>query len=104
MVRWLWSRFMKWGWDFSRNYSNEDIRGTLRGRNSIVEVSDEEGSIDLPDPIRFKVQAVNGGTLIETRWYNHKKDESYVKLHIVTQDENLADSIGKIVTMELLQK
>jgi len=52
----------------------------------------------------FKVQAVTGGTLVETRWYDHKKDESRVKLHIVTQEENLAESIGKIVTMELLQR
>jgi hypothetical protein len=61
-------------------------------------------SIDLPDPINFKVQAVSGGTIVESRWYDHKKDENRVKLHIITQEENLAESIGKIVTMELLQK
>jgi hypothetical protein len=60
--------------------------------------------IDLPDPIMFKVQAVSGGTVVESKWYDHKKDEQRVKLHIITQDENLAESIGKIVTMELLQK
>jgi hypothetical protein len=60
--------------------------------------------IDLPDPITFKVQAVSGGTLVETRWYDYKKDDQIVKLHIITQEENLAESIGKIVTMELLQK
>ncbi len=60
--------------------------------------------IDLPDPINFKVQAVSGGTIVESRWYDHKKDENRIKLHIITQEENLADSIGKIVTMELLQK
>jgi hypothetical protein len=60
--------------------------------------------IDLPDPITFKVQTVSGGTVVESRWYDHKKDENRVKLHIVTPEENLAESIGKIVTMELLQK
>jgi hypothetical protein len=60
--------------------------------------------IDLPDPIRFRVQQVSGGTVIETKWYDYKKDEERVKLHIVTPEENLAESIGKIVTMELLQK
>ena len=65
---------------------------------------DTLSGIDLPDPITFKVQAVLGGTIVESRWYDHKKDESRVKLHIITQEENLADSIGKIVTMELLQK
>ena len=60
--------------------------------------------IDLPDPIVFKVQAVSGGTIVESKWYDHKKDEHRIKLHIITQDENLSESIGKIVTMELLQK
>ena len=65
---------------------------------------DSPNSIDLPDPITFKVQAVSGGTVVESKWYDHKKDEQRVKLHIITQDENLSESIGKIVTMELLQK
>ena len=50
------------------------------------------------------MQQVSGGTVIETKWYDHKKDEERVKLHIVTPEENLSESIGKIVTMELLQK
>ena len=65
---------------------------------------DSTNGIDLPDPIVFKVQAVSGGTIVESRWYDYKKDENRTKLHIITQEENLADSIGKIVTMELLQK
>ena len=65
---------------------------------------DDPSNIELPDPINFKVQAVSGGTIVESRWYDHKKDESRVKLHIITQEENLSESIGKIVTMELLQK
>lgn len=65
---------------------------------------DSPNGIDLPDPIVFKVQAVSGGTVVESKWYDHKKDEQRIKLHIITQDENLSESIGKIVTMELLQK
>jgi hypothetical protein len=104
MIRWLWSRMMKWGWDYSRSVPDDSIKlSHIRGRDSIS-LCDDDSGIDLPDPIMFKVQAVTGGTLVETRWYDHKKDESRVKLHIVTQEENLAESIGKIVTMELLQK
>jgi len=64
----------------------------------------EVDRLELPDPIRFRVQQVSGGTVIETKYYDHKKDEERVKLHIVTPEENLSESIGKIVTMELLQK
>ena len=78
-------------------------RGSL---SVIMDESDveEKDRLELPDPIRFRVQQVNGGTVIETKYYDHKKDEERIKLHIVTPDENLSESIGKIVTMELLQK
>lgn len=103
---------MKWGWDFNRNLREDDGQISLaqlgrgarrrRGDDSIVLISDEE--IDLTDPIRFSVQNVEGGTLIETRWHDPKRDEYVRKLHIVTQDENLSEAIGKIVTMELLKR
>jgi len=110
MIRWLWSNLMKWGWDFNRGVRDhsEEPKVRRKGRgaiaNSLAMCDDDSSSIDLPDPIRFSVQAVNGGTIIETRWYDPKKDESRVKLHIVTSDQDLSESIGKIVTMELLQK
>ena len=101
MIRWLWSKLVCWGWDY--NYDAVDRKRD--GRYGVdVLVDDTESGIDLPDPIRFKVQAVQGGTLIETIWYDYKKDENIKKLHIVTPDEDLADSIGKIVSMELLKK
>ena len=101
MIRWLWAKIVAWGWDYSYQLTNP----RERGRDSLISLSeDDESGIDLPDPIRFKVQQVSGGTVVETRYYDHKKDENRIKLHIVTPDENLSESIGKIVTMELLQK
>ena len=94
MIRMIWEKMMKWGWDYNR-----DLRA-----NSISLVDDSINGIDLPDPITFRVQMVSGGTVVETRWYDHKKDNNITKLHIVTSEENLAEAIGKIVTMELLQK
>jgi len=101
MIRWLWSNLMKWGWDFNRDIQ---LGANKQASYLISSTEDEKSDIDLPDPIRFKVQAVNGGTIIETRWWDGKKDETRVKLHIVTSDTDLAQAIGKIVTMELLQR
>lgn len=110
MIRWLWSNMMKWGWDFNRNLREDDVHvpaslrraGARRRGEEIMLISDDE--IELTDPIRFSVQNVEGGTLIETRWTDPKTDNYVRKLHIVTQDENLAEAIGKIVTMELLKR
>ena len=105
MIRWLWSRMMKWGWDFSRQLPDDGLVPLARLRGKYEAISDDiDSSIELPDPISFKVQAVAGGTLVETRWYDPKNDEPIRKLHIVNDNENLAEAIGKIVTMELIRK
>lgn len=104
MIRHLWARLVAWGWDYSYELEDPRQRALNSLREAVVCVDDSRNGIDLNDPITFRVQAVTGGTVVETRWYDHKKDENRVKLHIVTQEENLADSIGKIVTMELLQR
>ena len=100
---------MKWGWDFNRDLREDEgivpigLRGAKRHRGQdLVLISDDD--IDLTNPISFRVQAVQGGTLVETRWYDPKTDNHERKLHIVTGEENLADAIGKIVTMELLKR
>ncbi len=112
MIRWLWSRMLKWGWDFSRELDRLDgddpvirLRNRVaRHRNEVLAIDDSDSGLELHDPITFRVQAVSGGTLIETRWYDPKQDENERKLHIVTGEENLAEAIGRIVTMELLKR
>ena len=95
---------MKWGWDYGRDI-DEPLRSRGRkGKYDIVSLDDIDSSIELPDPITFRVQAITGGTLVETRWYDPKNDEPIRKLHIVNDNENLAEAIGKIVTMELIRK
>lgn len=100
MIRKLWSKLVVWGWDYS--YDAVDPYESSQYAPSVL--VDESSDIDLPDPIRFKVQAVQGGTLIETMWYDHQKNENIKKLHIITPNEDLSESIGKIVSMELLRR
>lgn len=107
MKNWLRQRLINILVDTDTTHARQPAR---IGRGSISVLlgddvcDDRPNNIILPDPITFKVQAVSGGTVVESQWYDHKKDEHRVKLHIITQDDNLSESIGKIVTMELLQK
>ena len=96
MIRWVWSRMMKWGWDFNHDLRENDVVYALGSKDN--------DSIELSDAVTFKIQTVLGGTLIETSYYNNKKEERRSKLYVITPDENLSDAVGKIVTMELLQK
>jgi hypothetical protein len=87
---------MKWGWDFNHNLRENDVVYALESKDN--------DSIELSDPVTFRIQTVLGGTLIETGYYHRKSEERRSKIYVVGPEENLADSVGKIVTMELLQK
>ena len=110
MKNWLRQRLLNFLIDAGEERSLPHLDRGARASTKIpvslreCDIDDSPDGIALPDPINFKVQQVNGGTLIETRWYDYKKDEQRVKLHIVTSDQDLSESIGKIVTMELLQR
>ena len=105
MKNWLRQRLLHFLIDSEPSKPSRIGRGNISVSLMDDELCDDGPSgIDLPDPITFKVQAVSGGTVVETKWYDYKKDEQRVKLYIITQEENLSESIGKIVTMELLQK
>lgn len=105
MKHWLRQRLLHFLIDAEPSKPSSTGRGNISISLGDEQLCDDSPSgIDLPDPINFKVQAVSGGTIVESRWYDHKKDEQRVKLHIITEEENLSESIGKIVTMELLQK
>ena len=91
MIRWLWSRIMKWGWDYGRS---------LR-ENSRIAVCDD---LQLPTPLRFKVQPATGGTIVEIVHYDRKKDQEHVNLHIIPDSElDMPQAIAQIVTIELLK-
>jgi hypothetical protein len=41
--------------------------------------------------------------VIETRQYDRKRDENNIGLHIVTDDRDLGEEIGKIITYQNLR-
>jgi hypothetical protein len=53
--------------------------------------------------MNFTVYRANGGHVIETRKYDRKRDTNDNGLHIVTDDKDLGEEIGKIITFEHLR-
>ena len=100
MIRWLWARIMKWGWDYGR----EPLRLSrirLSERDTVIR---ESNYVDLPNPFNFKIQKATGGTIVEVNHYDRKRDETVVNLHIISDEvEDVAGAIGRIVTIELLK-
>jgi len=87
-------RFRRW----IRNWLNNFDQDVLSEKLSVS----RDERIDT-DPMVLKIYRASGGTVVETRKYDRVKDRSHNQLHIITHDQDLGDSIGKIITMESLR-
>lgn len=100
---------MKWGWDYNYDLRSNSIelddspkrgRGRLGSGNSIRRV---EHNYDDETVITFKVYGANGGKIVETSRYDDKKDNEGIRRYVIDENADLAESLGKIVTMEYLR-
>jgi len=53
--------------------------------------------------LRLQVYRASGGYVIETRTYDRKNDRNHNTMHVITDEENLGERIGKIIMMEALR-
>lgn len=53
--------------------------------------------------MRLQIYKASGGYVVETRSYDHHKDRHNNSIHVITEDEDLGDRIGKIIMMEALR-
>jgi hypothetical protein len=98
-MRWLRIKIRRWLNDHES--MDEAFVNSKRGRNTIVAARD---SHDLDgEPIRFNIFRANGGTVVQTHMYDRQKDRSFQQLHIVGHDQDLGESLSKILTMESLR-
>lgn len=55
------------------------------------------------DGIRLQIYKASGGFVVETRGYDSKTDRSRCDMHVITDDQDLGEQLGKIVMMEALR-
>lgn len=98
-MRWLRIKIRRW---LNDHESMDDaFVNSKRGRNTLVAARDSH-ELD-GEPIRFNIFRANGGTVVQTHMYDRQKDRSFQQLHIVGHDQDLGESLSKIVTMESLR-
>lgn len=63
----------------------------------------ESSEVDI-EGMRFTVMPAEGGTIVQMRTYDRRKDESNNKTYIIPDsEEDVAHRIGQIVAMELIR-
>ena len=55
------------------------------------------------DGMRMQIYKANGGFVVETRGYDRQRDRHLNSMHVITEDQDLGDALGKIVMMEALR-
>jgi hypothetical protein len=56
------------------------------------------------DGMRMQIYKASGGYVVETRSYDHHKDRNLNSIHVITENQDLGDALGKIVMMETLKR
>jgi len=70
---------------------------------SKIAVSASSESIDMDGSLRFNVLNCRGGVVLQLYRYDHKRDRSDNSTHLIPENENVAERIGQIVSLELLK-
>ncbi len=55
------------------------------------------------DGMRMQIYRASGRYVVETRSYDSHKDRNFNTMHVITEDQDLGDALGKIVMMEALR-
>ena len=79
---------------------NDDYETDYSG--NVISIEDSIPAID-SNGFKLQVYKANGGIVVETRNYDHRKDEHRNSLYVITEDKDLGAEIGKIITMENLR-
>ncbi len=53
--------------------------------------------------MNFSVHKANGGYVIQYSLYDRRNDRTDIKLHIITDDQDLGEELGKIISFEALR-
>ena len=101
------------GINSTRKIRKQKVKLTLkqRIRNWLIRDDDEA---DVPEMVgadrlssegmRLQIYKASGGYVIETRSYDNHKDRHHTNMHVITEEQDLGDALGKIVMMEALKR
>jgi hypothetical protein len=98
-MNWLKLKFRNW----INSAQDECEKVNMMGSKHRGLTVTSDGETLSSEPLRLSIYRANGGTIVETRVYDRQKDRSTNQLHIVGHDQDLGQSLSKIITMESLR-
>ena len=94
---------MKWlsNWIYKQYQKGRDLNENIVCETKPMLRRDSHG-IDARG-MNFTIHRADGGHVVEMRVYDRKRDENEIKLHVITDDKDLGEELGKIITFSNLR-
>lgn len=89
-----------------RNWLMAEDRSANLGKVALsagTVTADDTNFENYRETIRFTVQPARGGIIVTVKQYDAKRDENNHTVHVIQDNEDVAQSIAHIVSMELLR-
>ena len=98
MIRGALYKFLQW----VGSYNNDREAKIYANSNKInAGTVHEKADADI-DGMRFTIMSARGGTIIQMRSYDARRDVAKLTTYVVPEGEDIASEVGKIVSMEML--
>lgn len=90
--------------DENLQYPQPPFLGTVGGGKAYTpRVRKSNNELWSNEQFTFRVFTAGGGKIVEFRSYDKQQDEDRYRLHIISDDEDFATELGKVVMIELLR-
>jgi hypothetical protein len=103
MFKWFKRKLAKWVREIELERDTVPVDEYRPQRKSTLSRTPEPRS-SFSKGTNFTVYQASGGFIIETGYYDVAADVQHQTLHIINDDEDLGNSIGKILTIEHLKR
>ena len=101
-MKWAKKLLLKWVADAQRDQYNEP---------QIVEESDvklscvsDEHEINMSKSVKFSVLPARGGCVLEIKSWDKKEHEWETVTHVIPEGQDVAHTVGQLVSMEMLRR
>jgi len=82
---------------------SDSPKRSRNGKTGVASIRRVEHNYDDKSVISFKVFGANGGMIVETNRYDDKRDTEAIGRYVISDNDDLVESLGKIVTLEYLR-
>ena len=103
IIKWFKNKVIEWvkeDWNNSSQRANDNGLVTIDRQG----ITSSKGRRLDQHGMNFTIYSANGGYVMEYNMYDPRTDERNNALHIITSDQDLGQSIGHIITLEMLRK